>query len=63
VTDGAAFCRQLPTLAGVVAVPVTAFVRPEHRDRYASLVRFAFCKRVEVLEDAVGRLGALSAIE
>ena len=61
--DSAAFCRHLPALAGVVAVPVTAFVRPEHRAQYASLVRFAFCKRVEVLEDAVARLGALRAIE
>jgi N-succinyldiaminopimelate aminotransferase len=57
--DAAAFCRALPALSGVVAVPVTAFVRPEHREPYASLVRFAFCKRVDVLEEAVARLSAL----
>ena len=62
VTDAAAFCRELPALAGVVAVPVTAFVRPDHRAQYASLVRFAFCKRVEVLEEAVGRLSALRPV-
>ncbi len=58
--DAANFCRELPALAGVVAVPVTAFVRPEHRPQYASLVRFAFCKRVDVLEEAVARLGRLA---
>jgi N-succinyldiaminopimelate aminotransferase len=57
--DAAAFCRELPALAGVVAVPVTAFVREDRRAPYASLLRFAFCKRVEVLEEAVARLGAL----
>ncbi|KQZ84569.1 aminotransferase [Microbacterium sp. Root166] len=57
-TDAAAFCRALPGRAGVVAIPLTAFVTPEHRDEYATLVRFAACKRIEVLEDAAGRLAA-----
>ena len=61
VTDAADFCRRLPHLAGVVGVPVSAFVRPERRADYGSLVRFAFCKRRAVLEDAVGRLARLSA--
>lgn len=60
VTDAAAFCRELPELAGVVGVPVSAFVTAERQDEYATLVRFAACKRVEVLEDAAGRLAALS---
>jgi N-succinyldiaminopimelate aminotransferase len=59
-TDAADFCRRLPELAGVVGVPVTAFVRPERRAGYESLVRFAFCKRRDVLEDAAGRLRALA---
>lgn len=59
VTDAAAFCRDLPQRAGVVGVPVSAFVTTEHRAQYATLVRFAACKRVEVLEDAAGRLAAL----
>jgi N-succinyldiaminopimelate aminotransferase len=50
--DAVAFCRRLPELAGVVAIPLTAFVRSERRAEYSSLVRFAFCKRVEVLEEA-----------
>jgi N-succinyldiaminopimelate aminotransferase len=57
--DAAAFCRQLPDLAGVVAVPITAFVSDENKGDYASLVRFAFCKRVEVLERASAQLARL----
>lgn len=52
-------CRQLPSLAGVVGVPVTAFVRPEHRADYASLIRFAFCKKIDVLERASAQLAEL----
>lgn len=52
-------CRSLPELAGVVGVPVTAFVRPERRADYASLIRFAFCKKVEVLERASAQLAGL----
>ncbi len=59
VTDAADFCRELPALAGVVGVPVSAFVRPERRSEYASLVRFAFCKRVDVLERAAAQLADL----
>ena len=53
-TDGLEFCRRLPSLAGVVGVPVSVF----HDDVEAArtLVRFAFCKRDEVLAEAVGRL-------
>ena len=57
--DAAAFCRQLPSLAGVVGVPLSAFVLPDHRASTRSLVRFAFCKRESVLVQAVERLAAL----
>ena len=55
--DGLALCRDLPDLAGVVGVPVGVF----HDDPQAgrSLVRFAFCKRPEVLEAAAERLARL----
>ncbi|MBM3715882.1 MAG: aminotransferase class I/II-fold pyridoxal phosphate-dependent enzyme [Actinobacteria bacterium] len=59
VTDADAFCRELPARAGVVGIPITAFVVPEHRDRYATLVRFAACKRVEVLSEASARLAGM----
>ena len=52
-------CRALPALAGVVGVPITAFVRPEHRADYASLIRFAFCKKTDVLERASAQLAGL----
>ncbi len=57
--DAAAFCRALPERAGVVAIPVSAFVTPARREAYAGLVRFAACKRVEVLQEAASRLAAM----
>lgn len=57
-SDAAAFCRALPEKAGVVAIPMSAFVSREHQQDYAGLVRFAACKKVDVLEDAAGRLAA-----
>ena len=58
--DAREFCLQLPALAGVVGVPVSAFVRPDRAAGYRSLVRFAFCKRRSVLEDAAARLAGLT---
>jgi N-succinyldiaminopimelate aminotransferase len=57
--DAAEFCRRLPQLAGVVGIPVSAFVHEANRAPYASLVRFAYCKRVDVLREAASRLAAL----
>jgi N-succinyldiaminopimelate aminotransferase len=54
--DGLAFCRSLPARAGVVAVPTVVFYDPTHAHLGRHLVRFAFCKRDEVLADAVQRL-------
>lgn len=54
--DAGAFCRALPDLAGVVAVPLSAFCADRADPEYASLVRFAFCKRTEVIERAVDGL-------
>ncbi|CAM5704889.1 hypothetical protein SFUMM280S_05393 [Streptomyces fumanus] len=54
--DGFAFCRALPERAGVVAVPNAVFY--DHREAGAPFVRFAFCKRTPVLEEAVRRLKA-----
>lgn len=57
-TDGFAFCRALPERAGVVAIPNAVFY--DHRDAGAPFVRFAFCKRAEVLKEAAERLRQLS---
>jgi N-succinyldiaminopimelate aminotransferase len=58
--DAVEFCRELPSLAGVVGVPISAFVRDGATSEYRSLVRFAYCKRESVLTDAVSRLAALA---
>ena len=52
--DGFAFCRALPERAGVVAIPNAVFY--DHRAEGAPFVRFAFCKRTEMLTDAAERL-------
>ena len=56
--DGAAFCWRLPELVGVAAVPVSVFCADPDLGR--TLVRFAFCKREEVLAEAVSRLAGLA---
>jgi N-succinyldiaminopimelate aminotransferase len=55
--DGVAFCRDLPERAGVVAIPTSVFSADP--DRVRSLVRFAFCKREEVIDAAAERLATL----
>ena len=55
--DGAAFCWRLPELIGVAAVPVSVFCADPDLGR--TLVRFAFCKREDVLTEAVSRLAGL----
>jgi N-succinyldiaminopimelate aminotransferase len=57
--DAVELCRRLPELAGVVGIPLTAFVRPERHAGYRSMVRFAFCKRTDVLDRATAQLGNL----
>ncbi len=56
--DGFAFCRALPERAGVVAIPNAVFY--DHREAGAPFVRFAFCKKTTVLEEAVTRLKTLA---
>ena len=54
-TDGVEFCRDLPERAGVVAIPHQVFYDDVEAGR--PLVRWAFCKRPEVLAEALDRLG------
>ena len=53
-TDGMAFCRALPERFGIVAIP--AVVLYDDVVEGGPLVRFAYCKRTEVLEEAIARL-------
>jgi len=56
-TDGVEFCLGLPERVGVVAVPMSVFY--DDPDAGRTLVRFAFCKRPEVLAEAASRLKGL----
>lgn len=58
VTDAAAWCLELPERIGVAAVPFAPFT-DVFSDDWSHLVRFAFCKRPEVLDEAGRRLRAL----
>jgi N-succinyldiaminopimelate aminotransferase len=55
--DGMDFCRALPERCGLVAIPNVVFYDDIAAGR--SLVRFAFCKRLPVLDEAVDRLSRL----
>jgi N-succinyldiaminopimelate aminotransferase len=55
--DGVEFCLGLPERVGVVAVPMSVFYDDPEAGR--TLVRFAFCKRPEILAEAAARLKGL----
>jgi N-succinyldiaminopimelate aminotransferase len=59
-TDGAELCWALPERVGVAAVPVQGFT--DHPDEWRHLVRFAFCKQDDVLDEAIRRLGKLRSL-
>lgn len=57
--DGLEFCRALPRLCGVAAIPNQVFYRNPGAEALG-LVRFAFCKKTGLLTEAVERLGSLA---
>ncbi|HEV7907407.1 MAG TPA: pyridoxal phosphate-dependent aminotransferase [Pseudonocardiaceae bacterium] len=57
-SDGAELCRALPEKIGVAAVPVQVFT--DHPDQWRHLVRFAFCKKDDVIDEALRRLHELA---
>lgn len=62
IDDASVLARQLPELAGVVGVPLSAFARPSRRD-LRSTMRFAFCKSDDTLHRAAEQLAALRGVE
>jgi len=56
--DAVEFCLSLPERAGVVAIPNAVFYDDKQAGR--TQVRFAFCKREEILEEALSRLAVLA---
>jgi N-succinyldiaminopimelate aminotransferase len=59
--DSTQFCAELPERAGVAAIPMSAFCGPGAHDAWNHLVRFAFCKRDDTLDEAIRRLAVLSS--
>ncbi|MFC9626870.1 pyridoxal phosphate-dependent aminotransferase [Streptomyces sp. NPDC056930] len=57
--DAYAFCRALPERCGVVAIPNSVFY--DDLDAGRSQVRFTFCKRDDVLQEAASRLRRLAS--
>ena len=60
-TDSTTFCAELPERVGVAAIPMSAFCDPDapHIGDWNHLVRFAFCKRDDTMEEAITRLRGL----
>lgn len=58
VIDDRAFCDRLLEEVGVAAIPTSAF----HHDGRSGPIRFAFCKRREVLEEAITRLAGAARL-
>jgi N-succinyldiaminopimelate aminotransferase len=56
-TDGIDFCRMLPERTGVVAIPHQVFY--DHPEAGRPLVRWAFCKQPQILQEALTRLQKL----
>ena len=57
-SDGLELCWQLPEKVGVVAVPNVVFYDNQEEGRH--LIRFTFCKSLDVLGEAVHRLQGLT---
>jgi len=59
--DDVEFCRHMIESVGVAAIPPSFFYDPGHKEHGKDYVRFSFCKRMETLRDAVGRMEKLAA--
>jgi N-succinyldiaminopimelate aminotransferase len=60
-TDSTTFCAELPGRTGVAAIPMSAFCDSgaPHLGDWNHLVRFAFCKRDDTMDEAISRLAVL----
>ncbi|MBG6225733.1 N-succinyldiaminopimelate aminotransferase [Arthrobacter sp. CAN_A2] len=61
IEDATDLARRLPGLIGVAAIPVAMFCHAEGAERTRSLLRFAFCKKFDVIEEGARRLATLRA--
>jgi N-succinyldiaminopimelate aminotransferase len=58
--DSLEFCRALPSMCGVVAIPSSVLFDPHSASEGQHYVRFAFCKELDTLEEAASRLRSWS---
>lgn len=54
--------KLMPERIGVAAIPMSVFAHQENQSEYSSLLRFAFCKRADVISEAVQRLQRLPEV-
>lgn len=54
--DSMEFCRALPRMCGVVAIPASVLYDARHAELGRHMVRFAFCKQLPTLHAAADRL-------
>lgn len=59
IADATDLARRLPSLVGVAAIPVSMFCHEEGAERTRSMLRFAFCKKFDVIEEGARRLATL----
>ena len=62
IEDATDLARRLPELVGVAAIPVAMFCHPEGAERTRTMLRFAFCKRFDVLQEAAERISRLNEV-
>lgn len=60
--DAIEVARKMPRDVGVAAIPMSVFVHPQNASSYQGLLRFAFCKKPEILTDAVEKLQQLPGV-
>ncbi|MGL3806080.1 aminotransferase class I/II-fold pyridoxal phosphate-dependent enzyme [Paeniglutamicibacter sp. R2-26] len=53
--------RKMPASVGVAGIPLSVFCHEQGAERTRSLMRFAFCKKLDVLTEAAERLSQLTA--
>ncbi|MFJ6417065.1 aminotransferase class I/II-fold pyridoxal phosphate-dependent enzyme [Paeniglutamicibacter sp. NPDC091659] len=60
-TNALDLARRMPASIGVAGIPLSVFCHEEGAERTRTLMRFAFCKKLDVLTEASERLSHLTA--
>lgn len=62
IDDAADLARRMPEIVGVAGIPLSVFCHEEGATATRTLMRFAFCKRPDVLAEATKRLSRLRKV-